>query len=61
MDEACSASSNTARAATMSLGLLDRKRDTDDLRNVVIQRTAKGALFVEHFGEVMVARGKALS
>ena len=45
----------------MSLGLLDRKRDTDDLRNVVIQRTAKGALFVEHFGEVMVARGKALS
>ena len=44
-----------------TLGLVDRKRDPDDLRNVIIQRTAKGALFVEHFGDVMVARGKALS
>jgi DNA-binding MarR family transcriptional regulator len=43
------------------LGLVSRRRDDDDKRNVIIQRTAKGALFVEEFGDRIVASGKALS
>jgi DNA-binding MarR family transcriptional regulator len=40
------------------LGLVNRRRDEKDLRNVMIQRTAKGALFVEKMGDIMVARAK---
>jgi hypothetical protein len=30
------------------------------MRNVIIQRTVKGALFVEKMGDVIVARAKEL-
>jgi len=42
------------------LGLVSRRRDEADRRNVVIQRTAKGALAVERFGDVLIAKAKAL-
>jgi DNA-binding MarR family transcriptional regulator len=41
--------------------LVTRRRDETDRRNVLIQRTLKGALFVERFGDLVVARGKAPS
>ena len=39
-------------------GLVTRRRDEIDRRNVLVQRTLKGALFVEKFGDLVVARGK---
>lgn len=42
------------------LGLVSRRRDDADRRNVVIQRTAKGALTVERLGDLLVAKAKAL-
>lgn len=35
--------------------LVTRRRDERDRRNVLIQRTVKGALFVEKFGDLVVA------
>ena len=41
---------------TMSAaGLLKRKRDETDKRNVLVQRTVKGAVFLTDFGERVVA------
>lgn len=40
--------------------LVTRRRDETDRRNVLIQRTLKGALFVEKFGDLVVARAKDL-
>ena len=37
-----------------------RHRDLTDRRNVLVQRTLKGALSVERLGDVIVARHKAL-
>lgn len=42
-------------------GLVSRRRDEADLRNVVIQRTVEGALYVERLSDRMVARARALS
>lgn len=42
------------------LGLLTRRRDDADRRNVVIQRTLTGALAVERLGDTIVARHKEL-
>ena len=42
------------------LGLVSRKRDDSDRRNVIIQRTVNGALEVERLGDLLVAKGKAL-
>jgi len=42
------------------LELVSRRRDEADKRNVVIQRTAKGALAVERLGDVLIARAKEL-
>ena len=42
------------------LDLVSRRRDDADRRNVVIQRTAKGALAVERLGDVLIARAKEL-
>lgn len=42
------------------LGLVSRRRDEADRRNVVIQRTAKGALAVERLGDVLIAKAKEL-
>lgn len=37
------------------LELLGRRRDEKDRRNVLIQRTVKGALFIEKLGDAIVA------
>src|ERR1043165_612861 len=42
------------------LELVSRRRDEADKRNVVIQRTAKGALTVERLGDVLIAKAKEL-
>ncbi|ODN72382.1 DNA-binding transcriptional repressor MarR [Methylobrevis pamukkalensis] len=41
-------------------GLVSRRRDESDRRNVVVQRTVAGALFVEQLGDLVVARGREL-
>ena len=43
------------------LGLLTRRRDEADRRNVIIQRTLAGALAVERLGDMIVARHRELS
>lgn len=43
-----------------ALDLLSRRRDTKDRRNVVIQRTVKGALYVEKLGDLLVAKAQEL-
>ena len=43
------------------LGLLARRRDEADRRDVVIQRTVKGALAVERLGDLLVRTAKGLS
>ncbi|WP_421725113.1 MarR family transcriptional regulator [Bauldia sp.] len=42
------------------LGLLTRRRDADDRRNVLIQRTLAGALAVEQLGDAIVARYRTM-
>ena len=37
-------------------GLLRRRRDENDRRNVLVQRTLKGALFIERLGDTIAAR-----
>lgn len=41
-------------------GLLTRRRDPQDRRNVVVQRTLKGALAVERLGDLVVRRSSQL-
>jgi DNA-binding MarR family transcriptional regulator len=43
------------------LGLVSRKRDEFDKRNVVIQRTVAGALAVEHLADLVTTRARELS
>jgi DNA-binding MarR family transcriptional regulator len=40
------------------LKLVSRRRDEADRRNVVIQRTVTGALYVERLGDMVVARAR---
>lgn len=40
--------------------LLQRRRDPADRRNVLVQRTVKGALYVERLADLMVAKAKEL-
>jgi DNA-binding MarR family transcriptional regulator len=47
--------------AMSDLDLVARRRDPADRRNVLIQRTVKGALYVDHLGDRMVAAGELLS
>jgi DNA-binding MarR family transcriptional regulator len=42
------------------LELVARRRDEADRRNVLVQRTVKGALAVERLGDIVVARAKDL-
>lgn len=42
------------------LGLLTRKRDEEDRRNVVIQRTVAGALAVERLGDLVTEHAKEI-
>lgn len=37
-------------------GLVTRKRDEADKRNVIIQRTVKGALYLEKIGDMVAAK-----
>jgi DNA-binding MarR family transcriptional regulator len=41
-------------------GLVSRKRDPKDRRNVLVQRTVNGALFLERLGDLIVAKSTAL-
>jgi DNA-binding MarR family transcriptional regulator len=41
-------------------GLVTRKRDPADRRNVLVQRTVNGALFLERLGDLVVARAAVL-
>lgn len=43
-----------------ALGLVTRRRDDTDRRNVIIQRTVEGALWVERLGDLIVAQAKEL-
>jgi DNA-binding MarR family transcriptional regulator len=40
--------------------LVNRRRDEADRRNVVIQRTVKGALYVEMLGDLMARKAQEL-
>jgi DNA-binding MarR family transcriptional regulator len=42
------------------LGLVSRRRDEADRRNVVVQRTVKGALYLERLGDLVVDKAKEL-
>lgn len=42
------------------LRLVSRRRDEADRRNVVIQRTVEGALYLERLGDLVVATARAL-
>jgi DNA-binding MarR family transcriptional regulator len=42
------------------LGLVSRRRDDVDRRNVIIQRTVEGALWIEKLGDLVIARAKDL-
>lgn len=39
------------------LGFLKRKRDADDRRNVLVQRTVKGSVFLSDFAELVITAG----
>ncbi len=41
-------------------GLVSRRRDLEDGRNVVIQRTVDGALFVERLGDLVADKAQGL-
>jgi|SRR5690606_30158424 len=43
-----------------AMKLLSRHRDPSDRRNVLVRRTVEGALFVERFGDVIVAKAREL-
>lgn len=43
-----------------AMKLVSRHRDEKDRRNVLIKRTVEGALYVERFGDAIVARSQEL-
>ena len=43
-----------------ALKLISRQRDEQDRRNVLVRRTVDGALFVERFGDAIIAAAKEL-
>jgi DNA-binding MarR family transcriptional regulator len=42
------------------LGLVSRRRDEKDKRNVLVQRTVKGVLYVERLSELVAAKAERL-
>ncbi|MBL8582626.1 MAG: MarR family transcriptional regulator [Rhizobiaceae bacterium] len=42
------------------LKLVTRNRDEADRRNVLVRRTVEGALYVERFGDAIIAAGEEL-
>jgi DNA-binding MarR family transcriptional regulator len=43
-----------------AMGLVERRRDESDRRNVLVRRTVDGALYVERFGDVIIAAARGL-
>jgi DNA-binding MarR family transcriptional regulator len=43
-----------------ALKLVSRHRDEHDKRNVLVRRTVEGALFVERFGDAIIAKAQEL-
>ena len=43
-----------------SMGLIGRRRDERDRRNVLIQRTVAGAEYLERLGDLIVAQAEDL-
>jgi DNA-binding MarR family transcriptional regulator len=43
-----------------AMSLVSRHRDEKDRRNVLVRRTVEGALFVERFGDVVIAKAGRL-
>ncbi|MEZ5840316.1 MAG: MarR family transcriptional regulator [Hyphomicrobiales bacterium] len=43
-----------------AMKLVSRRRDEADRRNVIIQRTVEGALFVEKLADLIVSEGRTL-
>ena len=43
-----------------ALKLVSRHRDEKDKRNVLIRRTVEGALYVERFGDAIIAKAQEL-
>ncbi|MBX3582986.1 MAG: winged helix-turn-helix transcriptional regulator [Rhizobiaceae bacterium] len=43
-----------------TMKLVSRHRDEKDRRNVLIRRTVEGALYVERFGDAIIARAQEL-
>jgi DNA-binding MarR family transcriptional regulator len=42
------------------MDLVARRRDPADRRNVIVQRTVQGALYLEQLGDLVVANARAL-
>ncbi|WP_029349999.1 MarR family transcriptional regulator [Bosea sp. 117] len=42
------------------LGLVSRRRDEADRRNVIIQRTVEGSLYLERLADLVVAKAREL-
>ncbi len=42
------------------MDLVARRRDPADRRNVIVQRTVQGALFLEKLGDLVIANARAL-
>lgn len=40
------------------IGLVDRERDSQDRRNVIIKRTVAGALYLEKFGDLIIEQAR---
>jgi DNA-binding MarR family transcriptional regulator len=43
------------------LDLVSRRRDPADRRNVIIQRTVRGSLFLERLADLIIARGEQVA
>lgn len=41
-----------------SMGLVERERDSQDRRNVIIKRTVAGALYLEKFGDLIIEQAR---
>jgi DNA-binding MarR family transcriptional regulator len=42
------------------LDLVNRRRDEEDLRNVLVQRTVAGALYIEYLADLLARRAREL-
>jgi DNA-binding MarR family transcriptional regulator len=43
-----------------AMKLVSRHRDENDRRNVLVKRTVEGALYVERFGDIIIAKAAEL-